>query len=63
MCGCPLSHQQDQYIFIHDAVLESVTCGDTQIVASNLRVIMRKMRDRNQSGKTEFEQQFSVSRQ
>ena len=36
---------QDQYIFIHDAILESVTCGDTQIEASNLRVAMRKLNE------------------
>ncbi|XP_064386173.1 uncharacterized protein LOC135334783 [Halichondria panicea] len=28
---------QDQYVFIHDAILESVTCGDTQISAGDLR--------------------------
>lgn len=27
---------EDQYIFIHDAVLEAVTCGDTEIAARSL---------------------------
>ena len=29
---------EDQYIFIHDAVLEAVTCGDTEIPARSLHV-------------------------
>ena len=52
---------QDQYIFIHDAILESVTCGDTQIEASNLRVAMRKLNEvpHNSTGNG-YQQQFSV---
>ena len=38
---------QEQFIFIHDAILESVTCGDTQISATNLRVAITKMRKSN----------------
>ena len=34
---------QEQYIFIHDAILEAVTCGDTQISASNLRRSIQKL--------------------
>ena len=62
MCVCVCVHtlQQDQYVFVHDAILEAVTCGDTQIDASNLRTVMRKLKDRNQSGKTGFEHQFTV---
>ncbi len=38
-------------MFIHDAILESVTCGDTQIAATNLKVTITKMKksdDKNQ---------------
>ena len=35
---------QDQFTFIHDAILESVTCGDTQISATNLRMKLVKMK-------------------
>ena len=28
---------QDQYAFIHDAVLETLICGDTQIPASDIQ--------------------------
>lgn len=27
---------EDQYIFIHDALLEAVTCGNTEVPARNL---------------------------
>ena len=52
---------QDQYAFIHDAILEAVTCGDTQIESSNLRAKLNKIWKKNQSGKTELELQFTVS--
>ena len=58
--GDPLS-PQDQYVFIHDAVLESVTCGDTQIEASSLRVAMRKLKEKSLQGGSHLQQQFSVS--
>ena len=35
---------QDQYIFLHDAILESVTCGDTEISSANLRLAIKKLR-------------------
>ena len=38
-------------------------CGDTQIEAGNLRKRMRHMRKKNESGKTGFDWQFSVSRE
>ena len=54
-------HKQEQYIFIHDAILESVTCGDTQIETNNLRVAMHKLKERSQSGGNGYNDQFSVS--
>ena len=54
---------QDQYIFIHDAILESVTCGDTQIEAGNLRRRLSQLQKKDDSGRTGFELQFSVSTQ
>ncbi|CAI8024474.1 Receptor-type tyrosine-protein phosphatase alpha [Geodia barretti] len=50
----------DQYVFIHDAVLESVTCGDTQIEASSLRVAMRKLKEKSLQGGSPLQQQFSI---
>ena len=52
---------QDQYIFIHDAVLESVTCGDTEIKAADLRRKLVKLKTRDQSGLTALDLQFTVS--
>ena len=47
---------QNQYIFVHDAILESVTCGDTQIETFSLRVAMRKLKERSLQGETGFQQ-------
>ena len=54
------THLQEQYIFIHDAILESVTCGDTQIVAGSMRMAMCKLQGRAQSGGSGYQQLFSV---
>ena len=52
---------QEQYIFIHDAILESVTCGDTQIVAGDLRDALEKLQMGAQSGPTGLVSQFQVN--
>ena len=53
---------QEQYIFIHDAILEAVTCGDTQISASDLRRNIHKLCQRNPETRlTGFEGQFKAS--
>ena len=52
---------QEQYIFIHDAILELVTCGDTQIDAVNLRKSLHHLLKKNESGSSNLEVQFSVS--
>ncbi len=51
-------------MFIHDAVLESVTCGDTQISAGDLRRQIQKM-SLVAPGKTtsEFQYQFQILEQ
>ena len=49
---------QDQFTFIHDAILESVTCGDTQISATNLRMNVAKMK--KYDTKSGFHCQFKV---
>jgi hypothetical protein len=56
-------HLQEQFMFIHDTILESVTCGDTQISATNLKVTITKMKksdDKNQPHG--FKYQFKVRR-
>ncbi|XP_049874528.1 tyrosine-protein phosphatase Lar isoform X3 [Pectinophora gossypiella] len=34
---------EDQYIFIHDALLEAVVCGDTEVPARNLHAHIQKL--------------------
>jgi len=48
-------------MFIHDAILESITCGNTQISAANLQIRVNKLkqRDRN-TNLSGYEQQFKV---
>ena len=53
--------KQEQYIFIHDAILEWLTCGDTEMDAGNLRTSLDKLLRMDQSGRTEMDHQFAVS--
>ena len=54
---------QDQYIFIHDAVLESLSCGDTQIQAGDLVKAIQKLREKDEvTQRTGYETQFQVWR-
>ena len=49
-------------MFIFDAILESITCGDTQIPAAKLPSALQKLGCVNpQTGLTGFQQQFDVS--
>ena len=48
-------------MFIHDAILETVTCGDTQVNAASLQTALKKMEVKNQhTHKTTLQQQFEV---
>ena len=65
VCSVPSQSQspttQDQYVFIHDPVLESLTCGDTQILASGLSSAIKKLKEEDRvTGRTGFETQFHV---
>ena len=52
---------QEQYMFIHDAILESITCGNTQINVMNLQKVVNKLKQRDQTTSlTGFEQQLKV---
>ena len=51
---------QDQYIFIHDAILESLTCGDTEIKAADLRRKLVKLKRKDDSGLSGLDLQFAV---
>ena len=52
---------QDQYIFIHDAILEVIMCGDTQIDAGDFhKKIWRNAKCAQNPQLREFENQFMV---
>ena len=52
---------QDQYIFLHDAILESVMCGNTQIQVSNIHISLNTFETKDPtSNKTGLEAQFEV---
>ncbi|CAI8053567.1 Receptor-type tyrosine-protein phosphatase alpha, partial [Geodia barretti] len=53
----------DQYIFIHDAILESVTCGDTEIKAADLRRKLVKLKRKDDSGLSGLDLQFAGYKQ
>ena len=56
---CP--HMQAQYIFIHDALDELITCGETDISAAGLRVKVNRLRKVVPGkGITGFAEQFQV---
>ena len=39
-------------MFLHDAMLESVTCGDTEISSANMRTAMRRLNRLNPADNT-----------
>ena len=48
-------------MFIHDAILETVTYGDTQVNAASLQTALKKMEVKNQHAhKTALQEQFKV---
>ena len=46
-------------MLIHDALKDYVTCGDTSVVAYQLRMAINDM-DKEQDGQSGFERQFEV---
>ena len=46
-------------MFVHDVLKELIMCGDTEILAPNLRIVINKL-GRTKRGITGFEQQFQV---
>ena len=57
---------EDQYIFIHDAILEAVQSGNTEVPARNLYGHIQRLTERLGGDTTgmerEFKVQYSVSR-
>ena len=59
-----LSHScypvQSQYKYIHDALTEYITCGDTSFPLMDARKLVKELSE-SLDGKTGFEKQFEVS--
>ena len=52
---------QSQYIFIHNALDELLTCGETEIAAANMRIVIGRLgRTVPERSITGFQQQFEV---
>ena len=52
---------QTQYVFIHNALDELITCGETQIAAANMRIVIGKLAEALASRDTTgFHQQYEV---
>ena len=55
---CP----QEQYVFIHDAILEACLCGDTSIPASQVRSLYYDMNKLDpQTNSSQIKEEFRVS--
>ena len=50
---------QEQYVLIHDALNDYIICGDTSVVAYQLRMAIRDL-DKEEDGQTGFDRQFKV---
>ena len=59
-CLLTLFPPQDQYSFIHNAILESVMCGDTQINTADLRIALHSLQASNRTEETGFHHQLNV---
>lgn len=53
---------QEQYVFIHDAILEACLCGDTTIPANQLRSVYYDMNRLDpQTNSSQIKEEFRVS--
>ena len=52
--------QQDQYAFIHDALSDYITCGDTSVIAHELQFVIGDMEKKDEAGQSGFVKEFEV---
>ena len=55
------SLSQPQYEFIHEAINEAITCGDTSIKAPELKEWLAKLQPDPETGQNAMDAQFAVS--
>ena len=54
-------YTQGQYVFLHDAILEGYTSGDTEIVVGKLAKRMTELEAMDDEGISGFRKEFEVS--
>ena len=59
LCVCIL---QAQYVFIHNALDELLTCGDTEVAAANMRIVIGRLSRPVEVGSKDsgFQRQYDV---
>jgi len=51
-----------QYVFLHDAILEGVTSGNTEVSAERLAQRMSELEEVDSDGETGYQKEFNVRR-
>lgn len=59
---CMLNHKQEQYIFIHDAILEACLCGETAIPVCEFKAAFYELiRIDSQTNSSHLKDEFQVN--
>jgi hypothetical protein len=48
-------------VFIHDTILDHIKCGVNEVEAAQIMIEIRHLSEKNENGKTGFEEKFQVS--
>ena len=60
--GIDFTSVQEQYVFLHQAVMEALVCGNTEIIPQDLRIVMNKLSMVHKPPKkTGYEREFKVT--